>query len=52
MKNNSYVCIPAGKFVELISRSCPPLEYDRDNGCFGKGEDCINCWCDWLKDGE
>lgn len=52
MNNNSYAYMPAYKLVALISESCPPIPYNKENGCYGSGEDCVNCWYDWLKDGE
>lgn len=53
MANHSYVYIPADKLAAIIEESCPPpIVYNRDYGCFGKGEDCLKCWKDWLKDGE
>lgn len=52
MNNNSYVIISADKLEAIFLNCCPPIEYDRDNGCFGAGEDCLDCWKSWLKDGE
>ena len=51
MNNNSYVCIPADKLVEIIKGSCPPVtELEK---CFFTFEgDCVTCWKSWLKDGE
>lgn len=51
-KNHSYVCIPAHKLVAIIKESCPPIGFTSENGCFGAGEDCLNCWHSWLKDGD
>lgn len=56
MNNNSYVCIPADKLVEIIERCCPPntsvdhCERLANEDCDGRS--CINCWKSWLKDGE
>lgn len=56
MNNNSYVCIPSDKLVEMIEHCCPPnncvyhcerLAYD---DCDGRSS--IECWKSWLKDGE
>lgn len=56
MNNNSYVCIPADKLIEIIEHCCPPntsvdhcerLAYE---DCDGRS--CINCWKSWFKDGE
>lgn len=56
MNNNSYVCIPACKLVEIIEHCCPPetsvdqcirLDYE---DCDGRT--CLECWKSWLKDGE
>lgn len=56
MNNNSYVCIPACKLVEIIEHWCPPetsvdqcirLAYE---DCDGRT--CLECWKSWLKDGE
>lgn len=55
MKNNSYVCVPADKIIELIADTCPPSQ---DPLCFGKnddyavGQNCVACWYAWLKGGE
>ena len=56
MNNTSYVCIPAGKLVEIIEHCCPPnmsvehCERLAHEDC--GGHSCINCWNSWFKDGE
>lgn len=52
MNNHSYVYISTDKLVALIKESCPPIWFNRNDGCFGAGEDCKKCWLSWLKDGE
>ena len=56
MDNNFYVCISAGKLAEIIEHCCPPdttvyhcsrLAYE---DCDGRT--CLECWKNWLKDGE
>ena len=51
-KNHSYVYIPTDKLVSLIKESCPPIGFNRNDGCFGVGKDCKECWLSWLKDGD
>lgn len=36
--------------MALIKESCPPIGYNRNDGCFGVGKDCKKCWLSWLKD--
>ena len=51
-KNHSYVYIPTDKLVALIKESCPPIGFNRNDGCFGAGEECKECWLLWLKGGD
>ena len=50
MNNNSYVCIPADKLVELIKTTCPPGARTMLRDCLTDKE-CANCWYEWLKGG-
>lgn len=54
MKNNSYVCVPTDKLIELITDYCPPVHNSACPGRYeyGTGKECVKCWCAWLKDGE
>lgn len=56
MNNPSYVYIPTDKLAEIIEHCCPPgvtvdhcsrLAYEDCDGRY-----CLECWKDWLKDGE
>lgn len=50
MSNNSYVCIPADKLVELIKGTCPPGSPTMLRDCLTEKE-CANCWYEWFKEG-
>lgn len=57
MNNNSYVIISADKLRAIFMFCCPP-PYTSDDHCERlayedcDGLSCIDCWKDWLKDGE
>ena len=56
MNNKSYVYIPADKLVEIIKHCCPPSTSDSHTSHLAREDcfdvDCIDCWTEWLKDGE
>lgn len=54
MSNNSYVYIPVDKLSELIKTTCPPCARTICRDCLADEEriKCVNCWREWLMDGD
>lgn len=56
MNNNSYVRMPLGKFMAIITQCCPPFApFDHCSRLAHEDcaeTDCIDCWKSFFKDGE